>query len=53
MHHGDGVQEAFEYTNKVLTASFHKWGPGFFPGENYFYHLKVIKKILFVPLSII
>jgi histone deacetylase 8 len=33
MHHGDGVQEAFEYTNKVLTASFHKWGPGFFPGS--------------------
>ena len=30
--HKKGVQEAFEYTNKVMTASFHKWGPGFFPG---------------------
>lgn len=31
-HHGDGVQEAFEYTNKVMTMSFHKYMPGFFPG---------------------
>ncbi|RNA35554.1 histone deacetylase 8-like [Brachionus plicatilis] len=31
-HHGDGVQEAFEFTNKVLTLSFHKYMPGFFPG---------------------
>ena len=27
-----GVQEAFEYTNKVMTVSFHKYMPGFFPG---------------------
>lgn len=27
-----GVQEAFEYTNKVVTLSFHKHSPGFFPG---------------------
>lgn len=31
-HHGDGVQEAFEYTDKVMTLNFHKWMPGFFPG---------------------
>lgn len=31
-HHGDGVHEAFEFTNKVLTLSFHKYMPGFFPG---------------------
>nr|QDG00780.1 histone deacetylase 8-like protein-2 [Brachionus koreanus] len=31
-HHGDGVQEAFEFTNKVLTLSFHKYMQGFFPG---------------------
>jgi histone deacetylase 8 len=31
-HHGDGVQDAFEFTNKVMTCSFHKYMPGFFPG---------------------
>ena len=23
VHHGDGVEEAFNYTNRVLTLSFH------------------------------
>ncbi|XP_050391463.1 histone deacetylase 8 isoform X1 [Patella vulgata] len=32
LHHGDGVEEAFCCTNKVLTLSFHKYSPGFFPG---------------------
>nr|QSX72315.1 histone deacetylase 8 [Halisarca dujardinii] len=32
LHHGDGVEEAFRYTNKVMTVSFHKQAPGFFPG---------------------
>lgn len=32
LHHGDGVQEAFELTNKVMTVSFHHFNPGFFPG---------------------
>lgn len=41
MHHGDGVQEAFEYTNKVMTVSFHKFMPGFFPGTG---HLDEIGK---------
>jgi len=30
-HHGDGVEEAFLTTNRVLTASFHKYGD-YFPG---------------------
>lgn len=30
-HHGDGVEEAFYTTNRVMTASFHKFGD-FFPG---------------------
>lgn len=30
-HHGDGVEEAFYTTNRVMTASFHKFG-NFFPG---------------------
>lgn len=32
VHHGDGVQEAFYLSDRVLTMSFHKYGNGFFPG---------------------
>lgn len=32
LHHGDGVQDAFCATSKVMTISFHKFSPGFFPG---------------------
>jgi len=31
VHHGDGVEEAFYNTNRVMTLSFHKYGK-FFPG---------------------
>lgn len=31
VHHGDGVEEAFYLTNRVMTLSFHKFGD-FFPG---------------------
>lgn len=31
MHHGDGVEEAFYTTDRVMTCSFHKYGE-FFPG---------------------
>mmetsp|Transcript_109747 Transcript_109747/g.319144 ORF Transcript_109747/g.319144 Transcript_109747/m.319144 type:complete len:496 (+) Transcript_109747:532-2019(+) len=31
IHHGDGVEEAFYLTDRVMTASFHKYGD-FFPG---------------------
>lgn len=31
-HHGDGVQDAFEYTDKVMTFDIHKYMPGFYPG---------------------
>src|ERR1700730_3854387 len=30
-HHGDGVEEAFYTTDRVMTVSFHKFGD-FFPG---------------------
>jgi len=33
VHHGDGVQEAFYTSDRVLTLSFHKYGDGFFPGS--------------------
>ena len=32
IHHGDGVEEAFYLTDRVMTVSFHKHGDGFFPG---------------------
>ena len=32
VHHGDGVEEAFSSTDKVVTFSLHKCEPGFFPG---------------------
>ena len=31
VHHGDGVEEAFYTTDRVMTCSFHKFG-NFFPG---------------------
>ncbi|KAG7132163.1 Histone deacetylase phd1 like protein [Verticillium longisporum] len=33
VHHGDGVEEAFFSTDRVMTVSFHKYAPDtFFPG---------------------
>ena len=33
IHHGDGVEEAFFSTDRVMTISFHKYSPeNFFPG---------------------
>lgn len=31
IHHGDGVEEAFYLTDRVMTVSFHKYG-NYFPG---------------------
>lgn len=30
-HHGDGVEEAFYTTDRVMTLSLHRFGAGFFP----------------------
>ncbi len=35
IHHGDGVEEAFYTTDRVMTVSFHKYGE-FFPGTGAF-----------------
>lgn len=37
VHHGDGVQEAFYLTDRVMTVSFHKYGNYFFPGTGDMY----------------
>ncbi|WOL03970.1 histone deacetylase 6 [Canna indica] len=34
IHHGDGVEEAFFTTDRVMTLSFHKYGD-FFPGTGH------------------
>jgi acetoin utilization protein AcuC len=34
-HHGDGVQEAFYRTNKVMTISFHQNGTTLFPSTGF------------------
>lgn len=33
MFHGDGVEEAFYSTDRVMTMSFHKYGDGAYPGS--------------------
>jgi acetoin utilization deacetylase AcuC-like enzyme len=32
IHHGDGVEQAFYNSNRVMTVSFHKYTGDFFPG---------------------
>ncbi|KAG0251007.1 Histone deacetylase 8 [Mortierella polycephala] len=32
VHHGDGVENAFQFTDKVLTVSVHHYAQGFYPG---------------------
>ncbi|KAG0306255.1 Histone deacetylase 8 [Dissophora globulifera] len=32
VHHGDGVENAFQFTDKVLTVSLHHHAEGFYPG---------------------
>jgi hypothetical protein len=42
VHHGDGVEEAFYTTDRVMTVSFHKYGE-YFPGTG---ELRVFATIL-------
>ncbi|KAL1122502.1 hypothetical protein AAG570_002833 [Ranatra chinensis] len=39
VHHGDGVQEAFYLTDRVMTVSFHNYGTYFFPGTGDMYEI--------------
>ncbi|KAK0198581.1 histone deacetylase complex catalytic component RPD3 [Armillaria mellea] len=41
-HHGDGVEEAFYTTDRVMTCSFHKYGE-FFPGTGELRDIGVMK----------
>ncbi|WAR24129.1 HDAC1-like protein [Mya arenaria] len=42
IHHGDGVEEAFYTTDRVMTVSFHKYGE-YFPGTG---DLRVMTKVM-------
>lgn len=37
IHHGDGVEEAFLHTNRVMTVSFHKYDRGDKDRNNFFF----------------
>jgi histone deacetylase 1/2 len=39
IHHGDGVEEAFYDSDRVLTVSFHKFGGDFFPGTGHVFDI--------------
>lgn len=41
IHHGDGVEEAFQLTDRVMTVSFHKYGNQFFPRTGDMYDIGV------------
>ena len=38
VHHGDGVEEAFVFSNRVCTMSFHNFAPGYYPGTGSLQH---------------
>lgn len=43
LHHGDGVQEAFYTTDRVMTVSFHKYNGNFFPATGNFNEIGIGK----------
>ena len=51
IHHGDGVEEAFLDTNRVLTLSFHQFGDDFFPGTGGLDPNKKFQHNLNVPIK--
>lgn len=50
IHHGDGVEEAFYLTDRVMTVSFHKYGD-FFPGTGAFSISDLYLLYLFLHVS--
>lgn len=46
IHHGDGVEEAFYTTDRVMTMSFHKYGE-YFPGTG---DLRVSRAHWYLPV---
>ncbi|KAL1914788.1 uncharacterized protein VTP21DRAFT_7880 [Calcarisporiella thermophila] len=51
VHHGDGVEAAFQLTDRVLTLSFHRYTPGFYPGTGGYLFDKGKRGVINVPLE--
>ncbi|KAG9289827.1 hypothetical protein G9A89_015407 [Geosiphon pyriformis] len=54
LHHSDGVESAFLYTDKVMTISFHYYATGFYPGTGALNHVgqgKGLYHAINVPLK--
>lgn len=50
LHHGDGVEKAFQFSSNVQTVSLHMYEPGFFPCTGSLEDTKKGKSIVNVPL---
>lgn len=51
LHHGDGVEKAFQYSKKVQTVSIHMYEPGFFPCTGSIEDSQRGKSIVNVPVK--
>ncbi|KAF9917604.1 Histone deacetylase 8 [Lobosporangium transversale] len=51
VHHGDGVENAFQFTDKVLTVSLHHYAEGFYPGTGSGISSNKTKAVVNVPLK--
>ncbi|CCC67676.1 hypothetical protein NCAS_0A11180 [Naumovozyma castellii] len=50
LHHGDGVQKAFQFSKNVQTVSLHMFEPGFFPCTGSLQEAKAGSSIVNIPL---
>lgn len=51
LHHGDGVEKAFQYSKNVQTISIHLYEPGFFPCTGSIEDSKLGKNIINIPVE--
>lgn len=53
IHHGDGVQEAFYLTDRVMTVSFHKYGNYFFPGTGESSKVQIVNSAVYAAVVLV
>ncbi|CAI4036932.1 hypothetical protein SMKI_16G2290 [Saccharomyces mikatae IFO 1815] len=51
LHHGDGVEKAFQYSKQIQTISVHIYEPGFFPGTGSLDDSRGGKNVVNIPLK--
>ncbi|CAI4053845.1 histone deacetylase SKDI_16G3300 [Saccharomyces kudriavzevii IFO 1802] len=51
LHHGDGVERAFQYSKQIQTISIHLYEPGFFPGTGSLNDARKGKSVVNIPLK--